>query len=683
MGKEHLKEYWKNTLVKLKGKIKKKEFVGFDIETYGETNKFMSGGIYYYYHGIEKFEYFTNQQEMLKFLLCRKFRNKMIVATNLGFDLTSLFWKTKYWNKIKLISRGSDILSASYDLGNNHGKIHFIDTFNYARFSVNDLGKILGVPKLEKPDWLGERKPNNKQEEQELKMYNKRDCKITCDFMYYLQEGINQAGGNLKITIASTSLDVWRRGHLNMNLTKESYILKDDKINELIFGAYYGGRTEVFKRGLFKDVNYYDVNSLYPSVMRKKFPVPHSVKKVYNPDIHYVLNYEGVTECEVKSPPLNIPLLPIKIKGKLIFPVGKFKGTWNNVELRKALQLGYTINPINQIIYTETFYPFKSYVDKFYEMRLKAKKDGNNMELIYKLLLNSLYGKFAQKNRQNLIIKMIENITNDEFIKYAKCPDKNPSFILKDGIIMDIQKSIFNGNFSFPILSSYTTSYARLLMYDYLQKYDVIYMDTDSIVIKEEIKNTGKELGMMKHEGKISEAIFIKPKMYLMDKSVKVKGINKCNKKDFETILRGGSVKKIKFSKLRESIRRGFNPNTKISINKTLNLEDNKRLWSERFCEESEQNSVPLELDVIDKQNVLLNMDVPVFYDNRIDDVNAYLKSNIYLKKFFKGRLKELKEGMNKILCNNIDLDLIDWLSMSKDKPINEYVNSILRGEEI
>jgi len=83
----------------------------------------------------------------------------------------------------------------------------------------------------------------------------------------------------------------------------------------------------------------------------------------------------------------------------------------------------------------------------------------------------------------------------------------------------------------------------------------------------------------MKHEGLYTEAVFIKPKFYRIENSIKIKGVNKATIEDFDVILGGGCVSKMKFSKLRESARRGICPNTKMFVEKNLDLKDNKRVW--------------------------------------------------------------------------------------------------------
>ena len=69
--------------------------------------------------------------------------------------------------------------------------------------------------------------------------------------------------------------------------------------------------------------------------------------------------------------------------------------------------------------------------------------------------------------------------------------------------------------YSNPALSSFVTSYARLKMYEQMEKinFDVYYMDTDSLFTPRKMKST-KELGEMKLEYQLKEACFLLPKTY-------------------------------------------------------------------------------------------------------------------------------------------------------------------------
>ncbi|MFB6089173.1 MAG: DNA polymerase [Candidatus Aenigmatarchaeota archaeon] len=618
------RELYKNMLTPLKGKIRKFNFVGFDVETNinkDGTQEFYSGGLYWYDNGIKCRAYFSPDkdtrytrftgkipeiydykgkkpvyQRLVDFMCARKFKNHYIVATNLGFDLTQLFWDTEYWQKIHFLKRGSDILFASYNLGKNNGKIKFIDTFNYLPASVENLGKILEKPKLDKPSFWKPiyeddkiidyevPKPKNQKEKDELMTYNLRDCEISCDFAYFLQSGFNEAGGNMKTTVASTSLDTFRRGYLKNPLIKESFILKKN-VKPLIFDAYYGGRTETFKRGQFKGkINCYDINSLYPSVMYDyEVPIPQSVKIPKKPSIDFIKDYEGVTKCKVKVDYMKYPILPYRKDGKLIFPIGEFIGTFNHNELRFALKKGYKIIEMyEQIYYTKSEKLFKNYIEKLYDKRQEYKSINSPMELVQKSLMNSLYGKFSQRYMTQLKLKRIKDLDDQEKedILFGDIDERNIEII--GDYISEKINSEFDGLFSFPILSSYISSWARLRMYEYIEKNDPFYMDTDSIFTTNELKSS-KKLGKMKLEYSSNNSIFIKPKMYLTNGKVKMKGVSRPSEDDFVKVLKGLELKKMRFTKLSESIKKGIKPNTKIIQAKLMGLEDNKRLWDNTF----------------------------------------------------------------------------------------------------
>lgn len=671
--KKSRKEFYKNVLKPLSSnKLIKYDFVGFDVETSGKNNTFDLGGVWYYKR-IKKYDYnrfwknkkfknmifnveweevnsvvlgvyevYFNKKDLAERLIRNDFKGKYITATNLGFDLTSVFYNTPYWNKIKICERNGSLIYATY-LSDNYkkkGKTRFIDTTNYVFWSVEKIGKLLGEPKFEKPSYWKEQKNKNgvvvdiivkkpKTEEQwkELIEYNRQDCRISGKFAYFLQEGFNEAGGNLKLTISSTALDVYRRGFLNKMLIKEDYVLKTDWVRDFIFKGYYGGRTEAFIRGSFgedffnpnknkethkkgKDwIYYYDINSLYPACMLEDYPVPQSVKICYNPNIDMIKNYEGVSDVLISYDGVNKPFLPVKTKEKLVFPIGMFRGVYNHNELRKALSIGYKIKEVyKQVYYTETWKPFKKYIEYFYGQRLIMKSNNNPMEIVQKLLMNSLYGRFGMK--KVTILKIFDmNSDDEEFIKKEL---KDEVFdIFEDKIIFRKEKK-HNGKEGYPILASYTTSKARIKMYDYLNHPNTCYTDTDSVVnthnrllldilIRSGDYNVSlgngnlfyfvedtKRLGGMKLEGVFDKAYILKPKMYYLINSyngqteVKAKGIKKPDLFDFNDMLKGNTIKKNKLVKLKESIRRKLIVNSKLEVVKNVKLEDDKRNWINR-----------------------------------------------------------------------------------------------------
>jgi hypothetical protein len=130
------------------------------------------------------------------------------------------------------------------------------------------------------------------------------------------------------------------------------HYLKDYKIPLLsgkIFSdvrkSYTGGATDMFKP-YGETVFRYDVNSLYPSVM-KEYPIPTGNITIFEGDITLIEpNAFGFFEVEITSPDeLNIPLLQTKVNIKngirTVAPLGKWKGMYFSEELYNSSNYGY------------------------------------------------------------------------------------------------------------------------------------------------------------------------------------------------------------------------------------------------------------------------------------------------------------------------------------------------------
>lgn len=659
--------------------------MGFDVETYEEegTHVFYTGGLWWTNdEGEEVFKYFVEAEEMRRYMINYRFRDRVFIATNLMFDLTVLFYGSSYWNSLELITRSGDLMQVTYTLKQNNGRLTFLDTFNYVSYGVSKLGQIISIPKLEGPNWLGKRGALDMREYFVLKEYNKQDCKISCLFAEFLQRGINQLGGQLKITSASTSLDTFRRAYQEEPMIKEEYLI-GEWVTKFIFEGYYGGRTEVFSRGVVRGANYYDVNSLYPHVMRRQLPKPQSVRVIDEPCIAYIKDYEGVSRVTVVCPDMKYPLLPYRLDGKLLFPTGEFTGTYNHIELRKALELGYEILLVEkQIIYTETFTPFKEYIEDLYAKRLQYKRMGSPMEQVTKLLMNSLYGKFAQKRREDFEIKNPEHFTDEEE-KAFYAGEFEEGYDFKNGILMRGEEKEFKGKHSFPILSSYITSHARLVMYEYITSYDAIYTDTDSIITRHAIP-TGDALGDMKLEEHVEEGYFIRPKFYMINEQPKVKGCTGISNEDLHNILEGDPVVRMRFSKLRESFRRGIQPNTVIESPKQLSLEDEKRVWSKPFNKDELQESIAIRIEegipthlrdeMIREAEHELTNDA---YREAKKQAKKYLRDNDKIKKFYYGRTQELVEVYTQAALQQIPFVEIDYEALDSENLLVSFEESI------
>jgi len=601
-------------LRELKGKTKQQKIFGYDVETGNNNKDFVVASIY---SDEYKKVYFTKEQFKKDLVSNQIFRNSFIVATNLMFDFFATFEIDEALKSFHLVERSSSLIFAvayiSYNKNdnkiyhkkdieediNNYYKITFIDSINHLKASVKNLGKIIGLEKLKAPEFLGH-KPKNDKEMQELITYNLRDSEVTYKFMKFLQNNYNTLGANLKVTISSTALDLYRRKYHKGFWPQE----KRDNIN-MCYKAYYGGRTEAFKRGYFSIENYkkikvYDVNSLYPYCL-KKFKYPLVNKSYYKIKVSSedVLSFEGIAYFELKTIEYhNIPLIPTK-QHKLIFPLGTIKGYYDFNTIRKALKNGYEIISIGEgIIYEHTIKPFEEYINSLWDLRQELKKRKDSSQLVAKILMNSFYGKLGFNYMDKETIVHAKNLQQKDFI--------NNTVISYGGT--DYFRLITNENhkipsYVFPIMPLYVTSYARGLMFDNFKKVGserVFYTDTDCIFTDKRLHESN-ELGELGLENTFEKLIIVKPKFYsgltCDNDVVKVKGLHgKINSfNDFKKLIESKDfrVKCQHFRKFRGALNKGY-VNEVYDMVKVMDFEDDKRKWSKNVFDLSIQDSKPL-----------------------------------------------------------------------------------------
>lgn len=594
------------SLKRIKKPIKQWIIKSFDIETYGRKNKFLFCG----YIDKDRTVFFTNSKKAINYMVEHQDKESIVFATNLGFDFAGLFFPNpEPLSYSDMILRNGDLIMARYE------DVRFADSNNFCnpRLSVEKMGEILQLSKIRHPSCLG-KKPKNKYEWKKIKRYNARDCLITKLFMERLQESFNTLGCQMQLTIASTAMDLYRRKYMPIKTIWHEHSYK--KIKKLIFKSYYGGRVECFKRGKLtkeylthRPLQYYDFNSLYPSVMRNAYPLPNSCFIVDKPQEHNIYAYMGITTAEVIAPPMRYPILPYRDEeNKLIFPIGTFKGTWTHHELSYALKNGYTIKKLyKQIIYRKCFYPFKAYVDELYYLRKKYREENNEfMQLSCKLLMNSLYGKFATKEMAEYDLidgEIIHTMSVKEFDERTKGYDmkakKEDAETYKDFYFVKDEVKHVDKNYIIPIFSTYVTSYGRVKLHQALVKHQALYCDTDSIITYDDIPDS-KELGELKKEMTIKTGWIVKPKLYYVESNdkqyLKMKGVKKAQPSDFLKMLQHKKILQEKFIKMKESIVRKLSVNERIQFEKFISLEDTKRVWSEVFNEYELQDSEPINI---------------------------------------------------------------------------------------
>lgn len=571
--------------------VKSHECLAFDIETMRDcmTNvtyknkkevmftepKFMCGSVYV--DGVAHI--FWDKGAMKSFILKKEYKKYWKVATNLAFDAPILFYEEI-----------SEFVNCAWKFAEYNGH-KFVDSLSYAPLSVEAQGKVIGCPKLKEPRaWL--RMPQDDEEQKELEEYCKRDSEVTGKFYYWFRDMLESLGGEMKQTTAQCSLELFKRKYLKTIIYGE-----DDEKQAFVRLSYKGGRTECFKRGVFNDVNYYDVNSLYPYVMSKlSLPDPSTSHWKKFPTLSSIQCYEGVSDVELCCPEtLSIPLLHAKSPdGKLIFPTGDFSGVYTHIELKEAIRIGYVIKKVRkQLVYTHCFDDYKLFVKDLYKKRMEFKEKGDASEFIVKLMMNGSYGKLGQDSSSMTkcvhISKMKEHDTIESFVG-------RPDF--ENGWV-NISQERQTPAFVHVIMASYVTAGARVHMHNLMKEYDPIYTDTDSIITRMEMPYS-MELGDVKLERRLKVFNGVRPKfyMYIDEKDVakvRAKGYPKITKVGFEGLLNGKQYRFEKMTRFKESLLRKVMFNSSFVMEKGLSIEDDKRLWP-RLYDGRPQESVPIHL---------------------------------------------------------------------------------------
>ena len=335
---------------------------------------------------------------------------------------------------------------------------------------------------------------------------------------------------NVPITVASFSKKILK------SFYGVDYSLKNNEINEDFRQFYFGGRTEVFDFNIWKNVKDYDINSLYPFIMHKEiFPYElrgFETEKTFDEikETDYICIEALVYENS------SIPLLPERIEGKLMFRNGVKRCLVFKEEIEHLSQFGvghFQIKKVLKVYYGKQDYLFKEYVEKNYKLRKRADKPFYN--LIFKLILNSSYGKFAEKTEKEEI-KMIsrEEITVEQMRECDQMIGNN--FLFRGTKEVKLSLNV--------PLACKITALSRMELHKHMittinSGGKLIYCDTDSIFCDGEYFEEHKELGAMKLERDLKKLVCLSAKEYSYDL---VEGTGRIKMKGFTN--EEGSVEK-------------------------------------------------------------------------------------------------------------------------------------------
>ena len=496
----------------------------------------------------------------------------------------------------------------------NGKEIRFCESARLMPDSVARIGKTVGLAKLDV-----DRSRIGDLTESEVIEYCLRDCDIVLRGLQYLRKALNDVGADFAYTLASIASrwvrrsDVidWSRFYNDRDIdgTYSDEMLEADKF---CLPAYFGGRVEVFKRGVFKrKLYYYDIRSSYPWSMLQDIPsyfTGFCIPK--NRDDLSIIDSMGITDCTVTIPEnIHIPVLCLKHKNKLLFPTGKLRGRWTNLELAKAIEQGVKV----RIHAQATFEPLsflRPFVNTFYALRQKSIDEGDSFRsYAYKILLNSLYGKLIESVERTRTIFGSQNVSRAMHMYSSRNGNKGEKGHIRPthvpGVFSIVSEK--DGAFRHVAAGAYVTARSRLRLLEGMEVAhslggQVYYCDTDSIVTDVDMGNhplMRDELGSFKLERTLSEGEFVSPKVYRMvdektgENIFKVKGTPVNGKDDNDSMARwkdyisGVAVGKEGISGFVTDMRNGTVAPKKVILARALKSQDTKR-------DHSGDNSIPL-----------------------------------------------------------------------------------------
>lgn len=464
---------------------------------------------------------FNKAEDFHEFVMSKSkgYKKTWVFAHNIGFDLRIVdFWGfvskgfyslTRLENKKGEMVRSEPfvvmddpptIIKTYLDDGR---EIMWCDTFQWISHSLKKIGESLGFEKSEMPE------PTD--DDAEWYDYCQRDVEVLDAALrkvwYWLKANKVK---HFAPTRAAQSMNIFTSVYGGSCIKRHDI----EPANQLERLAYYGGHTDLFHRGKVEGpIVQYDVNSLYPYVMSANW-FPYSLSG-YRPD-----SVDSTSKVEPNPRSCSAEVLlntskrayPVRCKSGTLFCVGRVRTVLAGPELASAFESGDVVKTLRFNRY-QMNYMFKNMVDDYYKMRLEAKSKGDDVsQMIIKLLLNSLYGKFGQQTP--LWVDTGERLDPSVYSQGLVTDgdvEKDGVFRVLAGHVYETRERVEARN-SFVAIASFTTAYAREYMrllrsivgsgHYYYQATDSLYVDLEG---EKRLKEWGKvddvKLGGLKREG--------------------------------------------------------------------------------------------------------------------------------------------------------------------------------------
>jgi hypothetical protein len=512
-------------------------FICYDGENKGNKYFLLGNSIEYIYNkeGLSSrkcFEFLTRKQKKKRIIFnlhydlqfwIKDFKDEKILSLMKGERVSYYNFELQYFQKKMLIIKKGHSLFKIYDILSFFNQ-SLLNTIERLEIKLNEgEKKILLKGKKDRVNF-------DNMSLEEIFLYNKTECIVTEKiagkiYSLMLESFYRDKKGRLKNLVITNFFGASAIASKLLKDYEVSKLKPFEKFSDIFESSYYGGRFEVLKLGSFKNVYKYDINSAYPSILKDLTEIK-DFKKVKNPK---KINDKGIYLIYYKQffPNDFICPFPLRHKTGRIFYTGEIQGYYFGCEINAFLNSG--INPENYelkifsgIVPVEGNKIFENkegynLIDDMFEQRNYFKQRKDLKHYIYKIALNSLYGKFAQK--------------------------------------------VGSKSFTHFYYASYITAKVRSILIEQSYKIDykkIICYATDCIISEIPLKvKVGKELGEWEYDF-IEEAEILMSGFYRLQKENKkyyfgLRGFN-VKEKQFEKILFEVKKKGFSFIKVNQFI---------------------------------------------------------------------------------------------------------------------------------
>lgn len=439
----------------------------------------------------------------LKWCATRK-RNilHVVYVHNLSFDLPEFLWggklhaymaggefdfKLKQWNISGVygtptfcrVSNGHDIT------------VMIVDSYSFFRGSLAKGAELFcpDLPKLKRPDGIGEKRFTKR--DTAFCEYAMRDAEVS----YHMGKAIEAMHKEFDVQQCVSVADL--AGRIFRKMLTYTIPQPSRDIIEASLLSYHGGKNNITQpAGWYSNVTSLDISSAYPHAM-SELPA-FSNGKLYK-------RYKGAKVKDV--PPHGVYCVSGKVD-KCPWPVvfshgfkplsGDIRDVWiQGHEVNEALRSGELhATKIKGFYYDaerdHQAPAFRHFVERFYQLKETARDPV--LRFMYKVILNSVYGKFIQTQKKG-----------------------STSFTDIDAGVTVAAHELIAGGMFHPFIASDITAHTRARIHQLEHKYKAIHTATDGI-LAQHVKNppNGKGLGAITCEAKDATVLMIRNKLYVI-----------------------------------------------------------------------------------------------------------------------------------------------------------------------